>query len=114
MGTLAIIGDQWYLWGIKKDDLEYFRTAKTIFSFERSLISGPAEIYIKRGIINQTSFAELKDMIRSDPYSPKFLSVQMQFAIMLQDNDLALSSYYRLRRIAPQSKILQSVTLKGP
>ncbi len=106
---MGLIADQYYLTALKQNNIEYIRTAKTLFPFERSLLIGEAETYINNKVVSIESLESVKEALIYDPYSARLLSIQMQYAFIFKDNSLAVSSFYKLKELFPNMPIVKQL-----
>lgn len=107
MGILGIIGDQYYLIGLKTSNLNNFKIAFKLFPFERSIVIGEAETYSRSKILDANSFHAAKQAVLYDPYSVQFLVLQMQNAFVFGDNKLAHTSFLNLEKIVPNNVLVR-------
>lgn len=112
---MGLTSDQFYLKGIKDQNLVYLNIAKTIFPFDRDIIIGPAQLYYKYKVANKEALAEYKDILRYDPYSVQFLGVYIQLELLIGNKNEALIAKQKLQKIAPNSNILKRINdmMKG-
>lgn len=113
MGILGVIADQYYLKGIKSNYLNNFDIAYKLFPFERSLVIGKTETFIKFKIVNSNSFEEVKKAVRYDPYSIEFLSFQLQNAFVFGDKKIASQSFKTLKTLFPNTWIVKEMVKRG-
>lgn len=109
-GILGITGDQFYLKGIKEQNLLYLIIAKSVFPFEKELLVGPGHLYLISQTINLEAKNEIKDALKYDPYSAQFLSVYAQYLNIFNDKKEALIYLEKLKLISPNSQMTKIVT----
>lgn len=99
---MGFIADQYYLSGIRYNKLEYYRIAANLFPFEKPFLIGEAEWYVHNKIINGNSYLAIKDMIKYDPYRPRHVSLELQFAFILKDEETVKDASKRLKNLSPK------------
>lgn len=109
MAALGIVGDQYYLNALKYKNLKYFQIAKEVFPFNKNLLIGDAEYYVIFGVVNKESYEAIKRMVYYDPYRPRHLSLQMQYAFILGDSDVGVDSFNKLKKLAPNMYIVKEI-----
>ena len=82
-----------------------------LFPFEKAILTGEAEVYVKFGVVNETTFEAVKRASYYDPYAARFLSLKMQYAFIMQDNKLGIETYNQLKTLAPNMPILKRILI---
>ena len=113
MSLFALVGDQFYLQGLKYNDIKYFKLAKKIFPFERAILQGDAEYYVKFGVIDLKAYEAIKEAYYYDPYIPRLLSYQMQYAFLMDDDNLGVQSFHKLKVMAPNMPLVKELIKRG-
>lgn len=113
MCLLGIEADQYFLQALKQNKLEGFVRARQIFPFERAILQGEAEYYVKSGIVTNEGYDAVKLAHYYDPYLPRFLSLQMQYAFYMKDDQTTINSFYELKKIAPKMPIIKEMIKRG-
>lgn len=106
------MADQFYLKALK-GNLEYFRIAKYLFPFEKEILIGEAEAYIKYQIVSPEGMLVLKDALKYDPYSPQKLSLYMQYSNLFGNKNEVIMTKQKLNKIVPNSNMMKILTAKG-
>lgn len=102
LGMMGFIADQYYLSGIRYNKLEYYQIAVKLFPFEKPFLIGEAEWYVHNKIVNQQSYLAVKDMVKYDPYRPRHVSLELQFAFILKDQNTVKDASERLKFLSPK------------
>lgn len=113
LSSLGLIGDSYYLKGYKFADIDSFEKARKWFPFDKAMLTGEAEFYVRNEIINQKAFDAVRLAVRSDPYQPRFLSFQMQYAFKLDQDELGVWSFNKLKKMAPNMVIVKELAKRG-
>jgi len=106
---LGLIGDWFYLKGIKEKDLIKLEVARHFFPFEREILIGPAQLYYSTKTLDNRTFYYYKDVLKYDPYSVQFLGVYIQLEYIYGNKNEALISKQKLTKIAPNSNALKRI-----
>lgn len=104
-----MIGDQLYLKGLKKNNLDLITKASQIFPFDRDLLVGPAQYYFKNRLIDNNAIHIYKDALKYDPYSVQFLGVYGQLEFLYGNKNKALIVKNTLDKIAPNSNAYKRI-----
>lgn len=102
-----------YLKGYKFNDADGFEKARQWFPFDKAILTGEAEFYVKHEIVNQKAYDAIKLAVKTDPYQPRFLSFQMQYAFLVDDDDLGVKSFNKLKVMAPNMPIVKELIKRG-
>ena len=115
MGIFGLIGDQIYLKGLTQQNVIKLEVARYFFPFEREILIGPAQFYFRGKIVDITTLAQYKEVLKYDPYSAQFLGVYIQLEYLYGNKNEALKSKQKLKLIAPNSNVLKRIneTMKG-
>lgn len=106
-GVIGILGDQFYLKGIKEKNLLALFIAKSVFPFEKEILVGPAHLYIQFQVITEEAKDEIKLALQYDPNSVHLLSMYTQYAKHF--NKEYLTSFNLLKTISPNSVTTKQV-----
>lgn len=109
IGSLGILADQSYLKGLKENNVEYHHLAKTLFPFDRAILTGKADFFIKFQIINVSAYEAVIEALNYDPYSANLTFMHAQYAFIFNNKNEASLSYKRLKQIIPNSKSLKNI-----
>ena len=112
-GILGWLGDLFYLQGIKGNDLYYLQLSNRVFPFDRNLAIVEAEFYLHNKIVNKEGLIAINKALKIDPYSSRLWNMQMQYASVLGDNQLAAYSFRQLYKISPNIEIVQDLIKRG-
>ena len=112
---LGITSDQFYLKGLKTQNLFYINMAKQLFPFNKDILVGPAQFYFRYKIANKDALNIYKETLKYDPYSVQFLGVYAQLEYLIGNKNEALIAKQKLEKIAPNSNALKriNVMMKG-
>lgn len=110
---LGIVGDQFYLKGVKEQNLFYFQVAKEVFPFEKEMLVGEALILIRNKIVNEQVALSLKKALIYDPYSAEMLAMYAQYANLYGNKNEALMAFKKLEKISPNSNVLKEMKKLG-
>ena len=99
--------------GIRTQELKYFKLANTIFPFDKSILTGTADICIKLGAVNIDCYRDINLAFYYDPYSINLYSSRFQYALLLGDELTARSDYDRLKTLAPNLPIIKKMVELG-
>ena len=94
-------------------NIENFKIAKDIFPFDKDLLTGEVNFYIRFGVVNTNSYEAFKEATFYDPYAANLLGAQMQQAFLLNDNNNAVALFYKLREMFPKLPIVQELIKRG-
>ena len=110
---MGIFADQIYLKGLQDNEITYFKLSRTIFPYDKEIITSEALSYIRNKIVNEKVYPVLKEALKNDPYSVEMLGMYVQYAKALNDPKEAEISYSKLKQISPNMiKKLASVGVK--
>ena len=99
--------------GYKFNDADSFEKARQWFPFDKAILTGEAEFYVKQGIVSQKAYDAVKLAVRTDPYQHRFLSFQMQYAFLVDDDDLGIRSFAKLKVMAPNMPLVKELIKRG-
>ena len=102
IGIMGFVADQFYLNGLKNNNINSYRIAAKIFPFEKAFLIGEAEWYVHNKIVNQDSYKAIKTMVYYDPYRPRHVSLELQYAFILGDKETLKDASQRLQILAPK------------
>jgi hypothetical protein len=105
---LGFVSDWNYLQGLKTNDIDKFILAKKLFPFEKAILTGEAEAYIRSGTVNFKTYNALNLAFYYDPYSIRLYSIRMQYAFVLKDYETAVNDFNQLRILAPNIPIIKN------
>lgn len=110
-----MIGDQFYLQGIKTKDVAKLEAAKLLFPFEREILIGTAQLYYANKILDDRTLYYFKDVLRYDPYSVQYLGAVSQLEYLNGNKNEAIVIKTQLEKIAPNSNVLKAINdlMKG-
>jgi hypothetical protein len=111
--VLGLISDQLYLEGVLKQDLSKFNLALKLFPLDKDILVGPAQLYAAHKTISVEAFKSVNEALKYDPYSPQFLNLQLQYAIIYKDEILANLAFRKLQKIAPSLPIIKELVKRG-
>ena len=106
----GIAGDQYYLAALKTLNLQDFKTAKQFFPFDLSILQGEAEFYIKNQIVNKKAYQTINEAIFYDPYSVRFLSLKVQYALALNDTFIGYVTFANLKHSFPNTRTVKQLS----
>ena len=109
-GILGIVGDQFYLKGLKTGNIEYFKFASILFPYEKELAIGYVEAKLKVQLLDK----DIKEALKYDPYSVQLLGMYAQYENYFGNKNDARIALKQLEKISPNSNMLKEIKKVNP
>ena len=107
MSVLSFLGDQYYLNGLKTKDIQNYKIAKKLFPFDLEILKGEAEADIQTQVVNLDTYNAIKDATFYDPYSVRLLSLQTQYAFLMNDNFTGWITFSKLKGLFSDTRTVK-------